>query len=165
LMRENAEMEAAIAKLRADSEALAKENEALQFQLGMVKRKLIGTVKLTIFEAKELLDKHIIASTDPFCTVVFDEQEHRTATVFKSRTPTWNQEFLLYVTDANSVITIRVWDHAKIGSPHSLGEFFIPVSALKDTETVSNWYCLQPIPPSTKSGGSVRIAARYSRSG
>jgi Ca2+-dependent lipid-binding protein len=70
-----------------------------------------GILTLTVAEAKLTRDTEFLGNMSPYITLVFKQQKLKTKIRYDGgKTPKWNEDFQLEVTDPAEEIVLRVWD-------------------------------------------------------
>lgn len=93
----------------------------------------VGVLNVNVIEAAGLGSSKLQGSVNPFCMLELGNQFHRTATVIKTKSPTWNKDFQFQVTDPFCLLHIYVISE-KMNSPQMLlGRAVIRLSSLHGT--------------------------------
>merc|ERR1712013_965605 len=90
----------------------------------------VGVLTIQVIDATGLGSNKLQGSVNPFCQLQLGNQFHRTATVIKTKNPTWNKYFQFHVTGPFSSLHISVISE-RINSPQVvLGQAVIRLSTL-----------------------------------
>lgn len=54
-------------------------------------------------------------TSDPYVVIKYKDQQYKTKIIKKTLQPVWNEDFVLFIENANDVIIIEVWDWERIG--------------------------------------------------
>jgi len=136
---------------------LQAENEKLRRELGEAKAKLIGKLKVTVIEARQLRKKN----PDPYVVLFLDRQKEKTKTVKKSHEPKWESEFEFYVSKADDALEVTLFDWNWIFHDDFLGKMEIKIADLEDGEETEHWYKLQPKKKKEKVSGEIKLKLLY----
>jgi len=104
--------------------------------------KLVLTVELV--EAKELTAADFGGTSDPFCTIQFQNEMQRSKTVNKNLNPVWNETFQFKM-EPNSTareLVLEVFDFDKLGSNDFLGRAVVSCDALSTDAPREIWVSL-----------------------
>lgn len=80
----------------------------------------LGKITLKIIEAKKLMDKDLIAKSDPYCIVQCGPTQHQTKMIPNNLNPTWNEE-INFDWLGSEFVRIDCWDHNKYTKHDYLG--------------------------------------------
>nr|XP_043613796.1 synaptotagmin-3-like [Erigeron canadensis] len=102
-------------------------------------KKPVGILHVKVVQARELLKKDIIGSSDPYVKLKLSGgriiPSKKTSIKPKNLNPVWNEEFKLTVNDPMSqVLELHVFDWEKVGLHDKLGMQVIPLMLLKPNE-------------------------------
>jgi len=143
LIRDHQRLAEAQMKLKEDIAKLQRENEDLNLQILSLKKKLIGTLKVNVCQAKDLKKSLKYANMiDPFCTLQVETQNYRTRTCMGKTNPVYDQSFLFFISDPSAVLELKVMDWHLLLSPSTKGEVHVPLADLKPDQEVKQWYTL-----------------------
>eukprot|EP01052_Picozoa_sp_SAG31_P004618 SAG31_NODE_193_length_20735_cov_15.125509_2_plen_5371_part_00 len=111
----------------------------------------VGTLTITVVEAKGLPKMDLFGSVDPFTLVKCGQTQFRTPTVRNNRAPKWGTKFKFPKVTLESQVALEVYDHDLAGSDDLMGSLKINVRDLSKTRsvyrsTVDSWYALQSAP-------------------
>eukprot|EP00397_Hematodinium_sp_SG-2012_P021644 GEMP01022372.1.p1 GENE.GEMP01022372.1~~GEMP01022372.1.p1 ORF type:complete len:524 (+),score=116.83 GEMP01022372.1:83-1654(+) len=103
-----------------------------------------GKVHLRIWEAKDLPASDVNGFSDPYIRVSNCQGEvARTKTRMMDLEPTWHEAFIFSVYHPNSFVKLEVFDYDLIGRDDLLGDLILPVSLMRNRETVRGWFHLE----------------------
>ena len=118
-----------------------------------------GTLRVNIIQASGLVNQDYVGLSDPYVTVNFKSQVHRSQTVNESLEPIWNFAVDLEIFDAESDIVVEVFDD-DYGRDNFEGGLNLTVSELlKHTNHEPIWYNLTGC-----KAGKILISSSYSTS-
>lgn len=124
------------------------------------KEKAIGTLTVTLIEA-DLPRMDRLGLSDGYCYISFENERHKSKTIFRTLHPIWNQEFNFEVEHPDSVVTIDVWDHNHLLNDAYIGTIQMNLMDLKQEES-EGWYPLKKKNCiSTKTVGNVHLKWDY----
>ncbi|XP_065191832.1 rasGAP-activating-like protein 1 [Sycon ciliatum] len=117
------------------------------------------TVHIRVAEAKNLPAKDISGTSDPFCILRVDNQEvARTATVWKSLSPFWGEDFTLHIPRGFHNISVYVYDEDLVGQDDIIGKLSLSHSTVtKSVKGVDGWFPLQPIVKDEEVQGDLEV--------
>jgi len=101
-----------------------------------------GVLNLTVHQAKDFVEK----PGNIYCVVTssFNKQRFKTKVIKKSKDPTWDHDFVFFVTDiADHSLYFRVWSKDRWGRDENLGEVSVPLKSFEDGDKKDTWYDLE----------------------
>ncbi|KAK9819837.1 hypothetical protein WJX72_003013 [[Myrmecia] bisecta] len=104
------------------------------------------------------------ASGDPFATIKCEGQRCRSAVIFKSEAPIWNEFFVFNVgKPETAVLRIKLKNHHTIGANMLLGQLNIPLGPLRSQTTLPQpqWYDLEDDKGQGKAKARVQLQLHY----
>ncbi|XP_062079439.1 multiple C2 domain and transmembrane region protein 10 [Humulus lupulus] len=136
----------------------------------------IGVLEMGILGATGLMPVKIKegkgGSTDAYCVAKYGQKWVRTRTVVDSLSPKWNEQYTWEVYDPCTVITVGVFDNAKIdknmsnnpgGRDSRIGKVRIRLSTLETDRVYTHSYPLLMLHTSgVKKMGELHLAVRFS---
>uniref|UniRef100_V9KFI4 Ras GTPase-activating protein 4-like protein n=1 Tax=Callorhinchus milii TaxID=7868 RepID=V9KFI4_CALMI len=114
---------------------------------------------IRIVEGKNLPSKDLTGQSDPYCIVRIDNETIiRTATIWKSLSPFWGEEYNVHLPSTFHSISFYVMDEDAISRDDMIGK----VSITKDVLTASpqgvdSWLCLSEIDPDEEVQGEIHL--------
>ncbi|KAK1397942.1 FT-interacting protein 1 [Heracleum sosnowskyi] len=135
----------------------------------------IGVLEMGILGASNLMPVKIREGkggcTDAYCVAKYGQKWVRTRTVVDSLTPKWNEQYTWEVFDPCTVITIGVFDNARIDKNAAtatgirdsrIGKVRIRLSTLESDRVYTHSYPLLMLHPSgVKKMGELHLAVRF----
>merc|ERR1711874_459825 len=103
-----------------------------------------GLLKLTVFEASELINKDIIGKSDPFVKIKFDGLEFKSKKVRNCLNPEWNFSVEIIVKSSNEKkdIVIEIYDD-DFGAENFIGSYTLSLNqAILNADKEATWHDL-----------------------
>ncbi|CAI9107517.1 OLC1v1006892C1 [Oldenlandia corymbosa var. corymbosa] len=135
----------------------------------------IGVLEVGVLGASNLVPVKIKegkgGSTDAYCVAKYGQKWVRTRTVVDSLSPKWNEQYTWEVFDPCTVITIGVFDNARVDKnvvsattrDSRIGKVRIRLSTLESDKVYTHAYPLLMLHPSgVKKMGELHLAVRFS---
>lgn len=136
----------------------------------------IGVLEVGVLGASNLVPMKIKegkgGATDAYCVAKYGQKWVRTRTVVDSLSPKWNEQYTWEVFDPCTVITIGVFDNARVDKNTALaasardsriGKVRIRLSTLESERVYTHAYPLLMLHPSgVKKMGELHLAVRFS---
>ncbi|NXJ93651.1 RASL1 protein, partial [Corythaixoides concolor] len=106
-------------------------------------------------------------SSDPYCVVkVDDEVVARTATVWKSLTPFWGEEYTLRLPHGFRTFAVYVLDEDTIGQDDVIGKVSLSRQQISaEPRGVDGWLSLAPVDPDKEVQGEIHLELRVPEQG
>lgn len=93
----------------------------------------LGTLKVTVHRAQDLVQGSFYDQTDPFVQVEVEDKKEKTKVLSSSVDPTWEETFTFVVDNAESaVLNLTVMDKKTFSSSRVLGKVSIPVAKVRE---------------------------------
>lgn len=102
-------------------------------------------LQVHVVEARGLAARDENGLSDPFVRLQLGSTKAKSATVYKTLNPTWNEEYIFNVEGSDGELLVVVWDEDRF-SRDFLGQVKIPISDILTAEkqTITRkWYTLQ----------------------
>ncbi|KAM9441264.1 ras GTPase-activating protein 4 [Clarias gariepinus] len=118
-----------------------------------------STLFIRIVEGKNLPIKDITGSSDPYCIVRIDNEAIiRTATIWKTLSPFWGEEYNVHVPPSFHTVSLYVMDEDNLSRDDVIGK----VSISKDTLSVKpqgldSWMNLTEVDPDEEVQGEIHL--------
>ena len=108
---------------------------------------MAAKLMVQLVQARNLAAKDSNGLSDPFVRLQLGKTKARSATVYKSLDPTWNEEFLFNVRELEvDVLHITLWDEDMLGQADFLGQITLPVMVVAQAEGMRippTWFVLK----------------------
>ncbi|XP_038058833.1 rasGAP-activating-like protein 1 [Patiria miniata] len=115
-----------------------------------------------IGEAKDLPGKDLISrSSDPYCLIKIDnEVVARTATVWKTLTPFWGEEYFFHLPGGFQNLSVYVFDEDTVSEDDIIGKVSVDKEILQKTARgLEKWLQLVKVDRDTEVQGEIHIEA------
>ncbi|XP_043574863.1 ras GTPase-activating protein 4 [Chiloscyllium plagiosum] len=114
---------------------------------------------LRIVEGKNLPAKDLTGSSDPYCIVRIDNETIiRTATIWKTLSPFWGEEYNVHLPSTFHSISFYVMDEDAISRDDVIGKVAIAKDILTaNPKGVDSWMCLSEIDPDEEVQGEIHL--------
>ncbi|XP_060719287.1 ras GTPase-activating protein 4 [Tachysurus vachellii] len=124
--------------------------------LQMAKR---STLFIRIVEGKNLPIKDITGSSDPYCIVRIDNEAIiRTATIWKTLSPFWGEEYNVHVPPSFHTVSLYVMDEDNLSRDDVIGKVSISIEALcSKPQGLDGWMNLTEIDPDEEVQGEIHL--------
>ncbi|XP_068021466.1 LOW QUALITY PROTEIN: ras GTPase-activating protein 4-like [Melanerpes formicivorus] len=118
-----------------------------------------SALSIRIVEARNLPAKDITGSSDPYCIVkVDDEAIIRTATVWKTLSPFWGEEYEVHLQPSFHSISIYVMDEDALSRDDVIGKVCISRDTLLEhPKGYSSWVSLSEVDPAEEVQGEIHL--------
>ncbi|KAM6049463.1 ras GTPase-activating protein 4B [Chlamydotis macqueenii] len=128
-----------------------------------------SALSIRIVEGRNLPAKDITGSSDPYCIVkVDDEAIIRTATVWKTLSPFWGEEYEVHLQPTFHSVSIYVMDEDALSRDDVIGKVCITRDMLAEhPKGYSGWVSLSEVDPDEEVQGEIhlRVEVRDSQGG
>lgn len=119
----------------------------------------LGTIKLDLLCAKDLMKTDMIGKSDPYAVIQYGENEYRTPVTYNTQDPNFNVQYDIDIPnnpkDRNIIITL--YDSDKFGKDVCIGNMNIDIGKVMNIGKMDeDWYPLH----GTKSG-EIRVGANF----
>lgn len=123
------------------------------------RRDFMGTVKVTVVEAQELLGKDFWGNSDPYAVLKLEGKEFRSPTLENNLNPRFNYTAEFEVTHPSAQLELTLWDDDFGRSKDDfLGRVFVDIATLPDTgQEQDKWFTLQKRSKRSHVRGRVRL--------
>ncbi|XP_069471058.1 ras GTPase-activating protein 4-like [Ambystoma mexicanum] len=123
---------------------------------GMAKR---SSLTIRIVEGKNLPAKDITGSSDPYCIVKIDNETIvRTATVWKTLSPFWGEEYRVHLPSSFHSVSFYVMDEDALSRDDVIGKISLSRDMLAEhTKGFSGWLNLAEIDPDEEVQGDIHL--------
>ncbi|XP_022103860.1 rasGAP-activating-like protein 1 isoform X3 [Acanthaster planci] len=121
-----------------------------------------------IGEAKDLPGKDLISrSSDPYCLIKIDnEVVARTATVWKTLTPFWGEEYFFHLPGGFQNLSVYVFDEDTVSEDDIIGKVSVDKDVLQDTPRgLEKWLQLVKVDRDTEVQGEIHVEATLLEAG
>ena len=125
---------------------------------------LNGRLHVSIIAAHGLAAKDVNGFSDPFCVVVLNKQQHKTATLYKTLDPQWEgEDFDFEVTSRVDHLVVLCWDEDSFKANDFLGTVSVTLADVADAEnaTLSGRFKLLPRKAGEKVKGEIEMKLWY----
>ncbi|XP_019367018.1 PREDICTED: ras GTPase-activating protein 4-like [Gavialis gangeticus] len=114
---------------------------------------------IRIVEGKNLPAKDITGSSDPYCIVKIDNEAIiRTATVWKTLSPFWGEEYEVHLPPSFHNVSFYVMDEDALSRDDVIGKVCLPLDVLaKHPKGYSGWLNLTEIDPDEEVQGEIHL--------
>ena len=129
-------------KLLDELEKLKNANALLQHDLEEAKGNLIGTIRVTVVEARNLPALDILGKSDPYVRLKLSTQEYKTPKKKKTLHPRFDNTYEFYLTDKRSVLEVSVWNSNRFLNDDFIGKISIPATELLEDSLDDRWRAL-----------------------
>ncbi|XP_048468717.1 ras GTPase-activating protein 4 isoform X1 [Rhincodon typus] len=118
-----------------------------------------SSLSLRIIEGKNLPAKDLTGSSDPYCIVRIDNETIiRTATIWKTLSPFWGEEYNVHLPSTFHSISFYVMDEDAISRDDVIGKVAIAKDVLTaNPKGVDSWMCLSEIDPDEEVQGEIHL--------
>ncbi|XP_029817118.1 ras GTPase-activating protein 4 [Manacus vitellinus] len=118
-----------------------------------------GAVSIRIVEGRNLPVKDITGSSDPYCIVKIDDEAIiRTATVWKTLSPFWGEEYEVQLQPNFHSISIYVMDEDALSRDDVIGKVCITRDMLVEhPKGYSGWMSLSEVDPDEEVQGEIHL--------
>lgn len=121
-----------------------------------------SSLHIRVVEGRALPAKDVSGSSDPYCLVkVDDEVVARTATVWRSLSPFWGEEYTVHLPLDFHHLAFYVLDEDTVGHDDVIGKISLSKEAIMaDPRGIDSWINLSRVNPDAEVQGEVRLAVR-----
>lgn len=118
-----------------------------------------STLFIRIVEGKNLPIKDITGSSDPYCIVRIDNEAIiRTATIWKTLSPFWGEEYNVHVPPSFHTVSLYVMDEDNLSRDDVIGKVSISKEALSvKAQGLDGWMNLTEIDPNEEVQGEIHL--------
>ncbi|XP_060769390.1 ras GTPase-activating protein 4 isoform X3 [Neoarius graeffei] len=118
-----------------------------------------STLFIRIVEGKNLPIKDITGSSDPYCIVRIDNEAIiRTATIWKTLSPFWGEEYNVHVPPSFHTMSLYVMDEDNLSRDDVIGKVSISKEALSvNPQGLDGWMNLTEIDPNEEVQGEIHL--------
>ncbi|KAH0502921.1 RasGAP-activating-like protein 1 [Microtus ochrogaster] len=121
-----------------------------------------GSLSIRVVEGRALPAKDVSGSSDPYCLVkVDDEVVARTATVWRSLSPFWGEEYTVHLPLDFHHLAFYVLDEDTVGHDDTIGKISLSKEAITaDPRGIDSWINLSRVDPDAEVQGEVYLAVQ-----
>ncbi|KAM6155759.1 rasGAP-activating-like protein 1 [Rhynchocyon petersi] len=121
-----------------------------------------SSLNVRVVEGRALPAKDVSGSSDPYCIVkVDDEVVARTATVWRSLSPFWGEEYTVHLPLDFHHLAFYVLDQDTVGHDDVIGKISLSREAIAaDPRGIDSWINLSHVDPDAEVQGEVRLAVQ-----
>ncbi|XP_007936377.1 rasGAP-activating-like protein 1 [Orycteropus afer afer] len=121
-----------------------------------------SSLNVRVVEGRSLPAKDVSGSSDPYCIVkVDDEVVARTATVWRSLSPFWGEEYTLHLPLDFHHVAFYVLDEDTVGHDDVIGKISLSREAITaDPRGIDSWISLSRVDPDAEVQGEIRLAVQ-----
>ncbi|XP_015223336.2 ras GTPase-activating protein 4 isoform X1 [Lepisosteus oculatus] len=118
-----------------------------------------STLFIRIVEGKNLPVKDITGSSDPYCVVRIDNEAIiRTATIWKTLSPFWGEEYNVHLPPSFHTVSFHVLDEDSLSRDDVIGKVSITKEALAaKPQGLDGWVSLTEIDPDEEVQGEIHL--------
>ncbi|XP_006870574.1 PREDICTED: rasGAP-activating-like protein 1 [Chrysochloris asiatica] len=126
-----------------------------------------SSLNVRVVEGRALPAKDVSGSSDPYCIVkVDDEVVARTATVWRSLSPFWGEEYTVHLPLDFHHLAFYVLDEDTVGHDDIIGKIFLSREAIAaDPRGIDRWINLSRVDPDAEVQGEIRLAVQMLENG
>ncbi|XP_060049028.1 rasGAP-activating-like protein 1 isoform X2 [Erinaceus europaeus] len=119
-------------------------------------------LNVRVVEGRALPAKDVSGSSDPYCIVkVDDEVVARTATVWRSLSPFWGEEYTVHLPLDFHHLAFYVLDEDTVGHDDIIGKILLTRGEITaDPRGIDSWINLSRVDPDAEVQGEVRLAVQ-----
>ncbi|ELW63722.1 RasGAP-activating-like protein 1 [Tupaia chinensis] len=119
-------------------------------------------LSVRVVEGRALPAKDVSGSSDPYCLMkVDDEVVARTATVWRSLSPFWGEEYTVHLPLDFHHLAFYVLDEDTVGHDDVIGKISLSREAIvADPRGIDSWINLSPVDPDAEVQGEIRLAVQ-----
>lgn len=121
-----------------------------------------SSLNVRVVEGRALPAKDVSGSSDPYCIVkVDDEVVARTATVWRSLSPFWGEEYTVHLPLDFHHLAFYVLDEDTVGHDDVIGKISLSREAIAaDPRGIDSWINLSRVDPDAEVQGEIYLAVR-----
>ncbi|XP_028609733.1 rasGAP-activating-like protein 1 isoform X1 [Grammomys surdaster] len=121
-----------------------------------------GSLSIRVVEGRALPAKDVSGSSDPYCLVkVDDEVVARTATIWRSLSPFWGEEYTVHLPLDFHHLAFYVLDEDTVGHDDIIGKISLSKEAITaDPRGIDSWINLSRVDPDAEVQGEVCLAVK-----
>ncbi|XP_069877545.1 rasGAP-activating-like protein 1 isoform X3 [Dipodomys merriami] len=121
-----------------------------------------SSLSIRVVEGRALPAKDVSGSSDPYCLVkVDDEVVARTATVWRSLSPFWGEEYTVHLPQDFHHLAFYVLDQDTVGHDDIIGKISLSKEAITaDPRGIDSWINLSRVDPDAEVQGEVCLAVQ-----
>ncbi|KAM7051204.1 rasGAP-activating-like protein 1 isoform 1-T1 [Molossus nigricans] len=122
----------------------------------------ISSLNVRVVEGRALPAKDVSGSSDPYCIVkVDDEVVARTATVWRSLSPFWGEEYTVHLPLDFHHLAFYVLDEDTVGHDDIIGKISLSREAIAaDPRGIDSWINLSRVDPDAEVQGEIYLAVQ-----
>ncbi|XP_075390161.1 rasGAP-activating-like protein 1 isoform X1 [Tenrec ecaudatus] len=126
-----------------------------------------SSLNVRVVEGRALPAKDVSGSSDPYCIVkVDDEVVARTATVWRSLSPFWGEEYTVHLPLDFHHLAFYVLDQDTVGHDDVIGKISLSREAIAaDSRGIDSWINLSHVDPDAEVQGEIRLAVQVLEDG
>lgn len=116
-----------------------------------------GSLSIRVVEGRALPAKDVSGSSDPYCLVKVDDQVvARTATIWRSLSPFWGEEYTVHLPLDFHHLAFYVLDEDTVGHDDIIGKISLSKEAITaDPRGIDSWINLSRVDPDAEVQGEV----------
>ncbi|XP_026980460.1 rasGAP-activating-like protein 1 isoform X2 [Sagmatias obliquidens] len=121
-----------------------------------------SSLNVRVVEGRALPAKDVSGSSDPYCIVkVDDEVVARTATIWRSLSPFWGEEYTVHLPLDFHHLAFYVLDEDTVGHDDIIGKISLSREAITaDPRGIDNWINLSHVDPDAEVQGEICLAVQ-----
>ncbi|XP_059974062.1 rasGAP-activating-like protein 1 [Mesoplodon densirostris] len=121
-----------------------------------------SSLNVRVVEGRALPAKDVSGSSDPYCIVkVDDEVVARTATIWRSLSPFWGEEYTVHLPLDFHQLAFYVLDEDTVGHDDIIGKISLSREAIAaDPRGIDSWINLSHVDPEAEVQGEIRLAVQ-----
>ncbi|XP_057601577.1 rasGAP-activating-like protein 1 isoform X3 [Hippopotamus amphibius kiboko] len=121
-----------------------------------------SSLNVRVVEGRALPAKDVSGSSDPYCIVkVDDEVVARTATIWRSLSPFWGEEYTMHLPLDFHHLAFYVLDEDTVGHDDVIGKISLSREAIAaDPRGIDSWINLSPVDPDAEVQGEICLAVQ-----
>ncbi|XP_021567650.1 rasGAP-activating-like protein 1 [Carlito syrichta] len=126
-----------------------------------------SSLNVRVVEGRALPAKDVSGSSDPYCLVkVDDEVVARTATVWRSLSPFWGEEYTVHLPLDFHHVAFYVLDEDTVGHDDVIGKIWLSREAITaDPRGIDSWINLSRVDPDAEVQGEIRLSVQVLEDG
>ncbi|KAM9621650.1 rasGAP-activating-like protein 1 isoform 2-T2 [Trichechus inunguis] len=121
-----------------------------------------SSLNVRVVEGRALPAKDVSGSSDPYCIVkVDDEVVARTATIWRSLSPFWGEEYTVHLPLDFHHLAFYVLDEDTVGHDDIIGKISLSREAIAaDPRGIDSWINLSRVDPDAEVQGEIRLSVQ-----
>ncbi|XP_049643729.1 rasGAP-activating-like protein 1 [Suncus etruscus] len=122
-----------------------------------------SSLNVRVVEGRALPAKDVSGSSDPYCIIkVDDEVVARTATVWRSLTPFWGEEYTVHLPQDFHHLAFYVLDEDAVGHDDIIGKISLSKEDITaDPRGIDSWINLSRVDPDAEVQGEIYLALQF----